>query len=38
MVAPMPLDKMEKISAELAGIIAAYMKENRLQPGSDIFS
>ncbi len=37
MVAPMPLDKMEEISRELAGIITAYIKENRLRPGRDIF-
>lgn len=37
MVAPMPLDKMKEISEHLAGVIAAYLKENRLQPGRDIF-
>ncbi|NPV82344.1 MAG: AmmeMemoRadiSam system protein B [Candidatus Aminicenantes bacterium] len=37
MVAPMPLDKMKEISENLAGVIAAYIKENRLQPGRDIF-
>ncbi|MGB9893647.1 MAG: AmmeMemoRadiSam system protein B [Candidatus Saccharicenans sp.] len=37
MVAPMPLKKMSEISTELARVIAAYMKENKLKPGQDIF-
>ncbi len=37
MVAPMPLEKMKEISEHLAQKIAAYMKENKLQPGRDIF-
>ena len=37
MVAPMPLDKMKKISDNLAEAIAAYMKEKGLTAGQDIF-
>lgn len=37
MVAPMPLNKMEELSDRLAGVIAAYIKENKLVPGRDIF-
>ncbi|MCR4395872.1 MAG: AmmeMemoRadiSam system protein B [Candidatus Saccharicenans sp.] len=37
MVAPMPLEKMKEIAADLARVIAAYMKENKLQPGRDVF-
>ncbi|MCX8160739.1 MAG: AmmeMemoRadiSam system protein B [Candidatus Saccharicenans sp.] len=37
MVAPMPLDKMKEISGELARVITAYLKENGLRPGRDIF-
>ncbi len=37
MVAPMPLDKMKEISEQLARVISAYLKENRLQPGRDVF-
>lgn len=37
MVAPMPLKKMKEIAAELSRVITAYMKENKLQPGRDIF-
>jgi len=37
MVAPMPLDKMEEISSELARVIANYMKEKKLVAGRDIF-
>ena len=36
MVAPMPFARMEEISTNLAGVIAAYMKENRLAAGKDI--
>jgi Predicted dioxygenase len=38
MVAPMPLEKMEEISTDLARVISAYIKENHLTPGKDIFS
>lgn len=37
MVAPMPLEKMKEIAAELSRVITDYMKENKLQPGRDIF-
>jgi len=37
MVTPMPLNKMEEISDDLAGVISAYLKENHLVPGRDIF-
>lgn len=37
MVAPMPLEKMKEIAADLSRVITAYMKENKLQPGPDIF-
>ncbi len=37
MVAPMPLDKMKKITTELARVIANYMKEKKLVAGRDIF-
>jgi AmmeMemoRadiSam system protein B len=37
MVTPMPLNKMEDISDDLAVVISAYMKENHLTPGRDIF-
>jgi AmmeMemoRadiSam system protein B len=37
MVAPMPLEKMEEISTDLARVISAYIKENHLTPGKDIF-
>ena len=37
MVAPMPLDKMEEISSELARVIANYMKEKNRVAGRDIF-
>lgn len=36
MVTAMPYESMDKISGELAGIIADYMKENGLKPGKDI--
>jgi len=36
MVAPMPFARMEEISTNLAAVIAAYMKENRLAAGKDI--
>ncbi len=37
MVAPMPVDRMRELSEELAGVIAGYMKERNLKPGTDIF-
>jgi AmmeMemoRadiSam system protein B len=37
MVAPMPLEKMQEISSDLARVIAAYLKEKKLVPGKDIF-
>ncbi|MGB4704918.1 MAG: AmmeMemoRadiSam system protein B [Candidatus Saccharicenans sp.] len=37
MVAPMPLEKMKEISAELGRVLVAYMKEKNLKPGSDLF-
>jgi predicted class III extradiol MEMO1 family dioxygenase len=37
MVAPMPLDKMKKVSDNLAEAIEAYMKENGLKASQDIF-
>jgi AmmeMemoRadiSam system protein B len=37
MVAPMPFDRMDELSTELAGIIADYMRENNLVLGRDIF-
>ncbi|MGQ9800538.1 MAG: AmmeMemoRadiSam system protein B [Candidatus Saccharicenans sp.] len=37
MVAPMPLEKMQEIAGDLSRVITAYMKENKLQPGRDIF-
>lgn len=37
MVAPMPLEKMKEIAADLSRVITAYLKENKLQPGRDIF-
>ncbi|MDI6845505.1 MAG: AmmeMemoRadiSam system protein B [Candidatus Saccharicenans sp.] len=37
MVAPMPLEKMKEISAELSRVLAAYMKEKNLKPGTDLF-
>jgi AmmeMemoRadiSam system protein B len=37
MVTGMPFDKMEEISTALAETISAYMKENGLVPGRDIF-
>jgi hypothetical protein len=33
----MPFDTMDAVSEKLAGIFAAYMKENRLELGKDIF-
>jgi len=36
MVAPMPLDKMEEIAADLARVISTYVKDNHLVPGRDI--
>lgn len=37
MVTGMPYERMEKISKQLSGIIAEYIKENHLQLGKDIF-
>ena len=37
MVTAMPFEKMEELSGRLAEILAAYMKENSLRPGRDIF-
>lgn len=37
MVAPMPFDRMENISTELARVISGYMRENNLAPGKDVF-
>jgi len=37
MVAPMPLDKMKEIADNLSEVIVAYLKENKLQPGQDVF-
>ncbi|MDD8020905.1 MAG: AmmeMemoRadiSam system protein B [Acidobacteriota bacterium] len=37
MVTPMPLNKMEELSTDLAKVISTYMKENHLVPGRDIF-
>ncbi|MBC7349172.1 MAG: AmmeMemoRadiSam system protein B [Candidatus Aminicenantes bacterium] len=37
MVAPMPLEKMKEMAADLSRVITAYLKENKLQPGRDIF-
>ena len=37
MVAPMPFEKMEEISGQLAEVIAGYMKEKGLKAGKDIF-
>jgi len=36
MVAPMPFARMEEVSTNLAAVIAAYMKENKLAAGKDI--
>jgi AmmeMemoRadiSam system protein B len=36
MIAPMPFEKMEEISGQLAEVIASYMKEQRLKAGKDI--
>ncbi len=37
MVTAMPFEKMEELSGRLAEILAAYVKENSLRPGRDIF-
>lgn len=37
MVTGMPFDSMYRISEKVAAVIAAYMKENNLIPGKDIF-
>jgi AmmeMemoRadiSam system protein B len=37
MVTAMPFEKMEELSERLATVLAAYIKENKLQPGKDIF-
>lgn len=36
MVTAMPFERMEELSGRLAGILAAYIEGNRLQPGRDI--
>ncbi len=36
LVTPMSFDTMETVSAQLAGIVTGYMKENRLEAGKDI--
>lgn len=36
MVTAMPYERMEELSGRLAGILAGYVKENRLAPGKDI--
>lgn len=37
MITGMPFEKMNSLSAELAGIISTYVKENNLKLGKDIF-
>lgn len=37
MVTAMPFEKMDELSERLSTVLAAYMKENKLQPGKDIF-
>jgi len=37
MVTGMPFDKMDEVSTKLAAVIAAYMKDNGLTAGKDIF-
>jgi AmmeMemoRadiSam system protein B len=37
MVTAMPWERMDDLSERLATILAAYIKENNLQPGKDIF-
>ena len=37
MVTGMPFEKMDEIAAKVAGVIAAYIKENGLMIGNDIF-
>lgn len=37
MVTGMPFEKMDEVSAKLAAVIAAYMKDNGLAAGKDIF-
>jgi AmmeMemoRadiSam system protein B len=37
MVTAMPFEKMDELSERLSTVLAAYMKENNLQPGKDIF-
>jgi len=36
MVSPMPFERMEEVSAKLAEVVAAFMKENKLTAGKDI--
>jgi len=36
MVSPMPFERMEEVSAKLAEVVAAFMKENKLAAGKDI--
>jgi AmmeMemoRadiSam system protein B len=37
MVTAMPFEKMDELSERLADVLAAYIRENKLQPGRDIF-
>jgi len=37
MVTAMPWERMSELAGRLATILAAYIKENKLQPGKDIF-
>ena len=37
MVTGMPFEKMDELSERLAEVLAGYIRENRLQPGKDIF-
>jgi AmmeMemoRadiSam system protein B len=37
MVTGMPLEKMDEVSTKLADVIVAYMKDNGLAPGKDVF-
>jgi AmmeMemoRadiSam system protein B len=37
MVTAMPWEKMTELAEHLATVLAAYIKENKLQPGKDIF-
>ena len=37
MVTAMPFERMEELSERLAAVLADYIRENKLQPGRDIF-